>query len=103
MLIFIGVTSHSLIIRRLRSFAVPFGRGNQARLQVEVVDFILYFVRFLNLFWISLLAEYTDSMCPAPAQFLCQSSGDCTWSIALQVHAILVGNVAYWSFNIMGS
>ena len=32
-------------------------------------------------------------MCLAPVRFLCQSAGDCTWSIALKLHAILVGNV----------
>ena len=37
-----------------------------AWLCVEVVDFILYFVRFLKLFWISLSAKYTDSVCLAP-------------------------------------
>ena len=63
----------------------------------------LYFVRFFKLFWISLSAKYTDSMCLAPARFLCQSAGDCTWSIAPQLQAILVGNVADWSFHIMGS
>ena len=42
-------------------------------------------------------------MCLAPVRFLCQSAGDCTWSIALELHAILVGNVADWSFHIMGS
>ena len=42
MLIFIGVTS----------------RGSS--------DFILYFVRFLKLFWISLSAKYTDGMFLAP-------------------------------------
>ena len=42
-------------------------------------------------------------MCLAPVQLLCQSAGDCTWSIALELHAILVGNVADWSFHIMGS
>ena len=41
--------------------------------------------------------------CLAPARFLGQSAGDCTWSNALQVHAILVGNVDDWSFHIMGS
>ena len=74
-----------------------------ARLRVEEVNFILYFVRFLKLFWISLSAKYTDSMCLAPAQFLCQSPGDCTLSIVLQVRAILVGIVADWSFHVMGS
>ena len=43
-----------------------------------------------------------DGIC-APARFLCRSAGDCTWSIALELHAILVGNVADWSFHIMGS
>ena len=33
----------------------------------------------------------------------CVLSGYCTWSIALELHAILVGNVADWSFHIMGS
>ena len=42
-------------------------------------------------------------MCLAPVRLLCQSAGDCTWSIALELHAILVGNVADWSFHIMGS
>ena len=42
-------------------------------------------------------------MCLAPVRFLCQSAGDCTWSNALELHAILVGNVADWSFHIMGS
>ena len=32
-------------------------------------------------------------MCLAPVRFLCQSAGNCTWSIALKLHAILVGNV----------
>ena len=41
-------------------------------------------------------------MCLAPARFLCQSAGDCTWSIALQLHAILVGNVADWFFSYHG-
>ena len=36
-------------------------------------------------------------------QFLGQSAGDCTWSIALELHAISVENVADWSFHIMGS
>ena len=36
-------------------------------------------------------------MCLAPVRLLCQSAGDCTWSIALELHAILVGNVADWS------
>ena len=79
------------------------GQILKARLRVEVVDFILYFVRFLKLFWISLSAKYTGSVCLPPARFLCQSAGDCTWSIALQLHAILVGNIADWSFHIMGS
>ena len=79
------------------------GQILKARLRVEVVDFILYFVRFLKLFWISLSAKYNDSMCLAPARFLSQSAGDCTWSITLQLHAILVGNIADWSFHIMGS
>ena len=74
-----------------------------AWLRVEVVDVILYFVRLLKLFWISLSAMYTGSICPAPARFLCQSAGDWTWSITLQLHAILVGNAADWSFHIMGS
>ena len=39
----------------------------------------------------------------APVRFLCRSAGDCTWSIALELQAILVGNVADWSFQIMGS
>ena len=52
---------------------------------------------------ISLSAKYTESMWHAPAWFLCQSAGDCMWSIALQLHAILVGNIADWSFHIMGS
>ena len=75
-----------------------------AWLRVEIDDFILYFVRFLKLSWIyALSAKYTDSMCLAPARFLCQSAGDCTRSVALELHAILVGNVADWSFQIMGS
>ena len=52
---------------------------------------------------ISLSAKYTESMWHAPARFSCQSAGDCMWSIALQLHAILVGNIADWSFHIMGS
>ena len=32
-------------------------------------------------------------MCLAPVWFLCQSAGDCTWSVALKLSAILVGNV----------
>ena len=40
---------------------------------------------------------------PGPVRFLCKSAADCTWSIALELHAILVGNVADWSFHIMGS
>ena len=52
---------------------------------------------------ISLSAKYTESMWHAPARFLCQSAGDCMWSIALQLHAILVGNIADWSFHIVGS
>ena len=36
-------------------------------------------------------------------RFLCQFAEDCTWSIALELHAILVGNIADWSFHIMGS
>ena len=47
-------------------------------------------MRFLKLFWISLSAKYTGSVCLPPARFLCQSAGDCTWSIALELHAILV-------------
>ena len=74
-----------------------------AWLRVEEVNFILYFVRFLKLFWISLSAKYTDSMCLSRARFLRQSAGDCTWSIALQLYPILVGNVADWSFHIIGS
>ena len=41
-------------------------------------------------------------MCLAPVRFLSQSAGDWTWPIALELHAILVGNVADWSFHIMG-
>ena len=66
----------------------------------SVVGFILYFVPFLKLFWISLSAKYADSMCLAPVRFLCQSAGDCMQSIALQLHATSVGNVADWSFHI---
>ena len=42
-------------------------------------------------------------MCLAPVRFLCQSAGDSTWSIAFELHAILVGNVVDLSFHVMGS
>ena len=75
----------------------------------SVVDFILYFVPFLKLFQISLSAKYTDSMCLAPARFLCQSAGDCTQSIALQLHAtfswknLLIGLFISWVVKLFSS
>ena len=41
-------------------------------------------------------------MCLAPARFLCQSAGDWTWSIALQLHAILVGERCWLVFSYHG-
>ena len=102
MRIFIGVTS-----RRTSQF------------------YFIQVVLLLKLFWISLSAEYT--LCGVQrkntpelmnggvwcelivcalhryASCVCLgSAGDCTWSIALELHATLVGNVADWSFHISG-
>ena len=40
---------------------------------------------------------------PCTCTVLVSIRWDCRWSVALELHAILVGNVADWSIHIMGS
>ena len=47
------------------------------------------------------------AMCLAPARFLCQSAGDCTWSIALQLlfqlETLLIGLFISWGVKLFSS
>ena len=86
MLIFIGLTSR----RSSRCYFI----------------FCAVFEIVLDIYYFQ-LSIYTDSMCLAPARSLCQSAGDCTWSIALQLlfqlETLLIGLFISWGVKLFSS